>query len=160
MNTFPFEGTLGRDPEVVANANGNGNRTRLRIAVDDYRGPDREEKTHWIDVTVFGSLGLNVANSLKKGHRVIGAAKLDTYAREVQIDGEDKTLGMVAFVATSLGPSLRWQEADVRKGATGNGDANGSSSNGTSSTGNPKSTGARKTKSARTPAGAVDDDDF
>lgn len=120
MNTITLVGTLGRDPEVVTAASGNV-RTRLRVAVTKYMGPDKEEKTHWVDVTAFGSLGENVANSLKKGHRVIIMGELDTYNRDVQIDGEDKTIGQVAFVASGVGPDLRWQEADVRKGATGNG---------------------------------------
>lgn len=148
MNTLTFEGTLGRDPEVVANSNGNGNRTRLRIAVNEYRGPDKDEKTHWIDVTAFGSLGENAANTLKKGQRVFGEAKLDTYTRDVQIEGEDKTLGMVSFVATALGPSLRWQEADVRKGITGNGGGNSNESS------------KPAPKQEATPAAAVSDDDF
>lgn len=151
MNTLTFEGTLGRDPEVVANSSGNGSRTRLRVAVNEYRGPDKDEKTHWIDVTAFGSLGENAATSLKKGQRITGEAKLDTYNREVQIDGDDKTLGMVAFVATSIGPSLRWQEADVRKGVTGNGD-NGHSNNGGSNKPKPAA------QNASGPSNSSDDD--
>lgn len=151
MNIITFVGTLGRDPEVVTASSGN-KRTRLRVAVTKYQGPDKEEKTHWVDVTAFGTLGENVANSLKKGHRVVVMGELDTYNREVQINGEDKTIGQVAFLATSIGPDLRWQEADVRKGVTGNGGGGAQRS---------ESRPAPARQAAAPAAAAVgDDDDF
>lgn len=153
MDTITFVGTLGRDPEVVANANGNGSRTRLRVAVNRYQGPDKEEKTNWVDVTAFGSLGENVAKSLKKGQRVVVMGQLDTYTREVQINGEDKTIGQVAFTAQAIGPDLRFQEADVRKGVTSNG-------GGQSRQASQQSAPAQSAPAAAPSASAGDDDDF
>lgn len=148
MNTTAFVGTLGKDPEQVVASSGN-KRTRLRLAVTEQGGTDNE-KTHWVDVTAFGTLGENVHASLKKGQRVVVMARLDTYNRDVQINGEDKTIGQVAFVALSVGPDLRWATADVTK-VSGNGNGGGASA--------PAK--AAPAKAAAAPAaGGDDDEDF
>lgn len=113
MNNITLVGTLGKDAEQVVAASGN-KRTRIRLAVTEQGGTENE-KTHWVDVTAFGTLGENAAVSLKKGQRVVVMGRLDTYDREVQINGEDKTIGQVAFVASAIGPDLRWATAEVTK---------------------------------------------
>lgn len=149
MNTTAFVGTLGKDPEQVVASSGN-KRTRLRVAVTEQGGTDNE-KTHWVDVTAFGTLGENVHASLKKGQRVVVMGRLDTYQRDVQINGEDKSIGQVAFVALSVGPDLRWATADVTK-VSGTGNGGGASA--------PAAAKPAAAKAAAPAAGGDDDEDF
>lgn len=148
MENISFVGTLGRDAEQVVATSGN-KRTRLRIAITEAPGTDNE-KTKWVDVTAFGTLGENAAASLKKGARVFVMARMDTYQREVTIDNEVKNIDQMGFVAYALGPDLRWATAEVTKNPKG--------SNGNSSQGAPASKGAGKP--APSPAPADDSEDF
>lgn len=114
MNQNIVVGNLVRDPELKVAASGNV-RSTFTIAVNEgERGTD-SEKTHFVNFTAFGTLGENVAASLTKGMRVVVAGRLDTYGRTVEIDGDEKTLTMVSFIATAVGPDLRWATATVEK---------------------------------------------
>lgn len=155
MNTTVLVGTLGRDPELVTAASGNV-RCRLRVAVTEQGGTDNE-KTHWVDITAFGSLGENVAESLKKGQRIIAMVRLDTYNREVTINGEEKTIGQVAFVAMAAGPDLRWATAEVTK-ISGTGNSNGAAKPAAKAA---EPAAAKPAAAKAAPAAAVaDDEDF
>ncbi|MGL5825508.1 MAG: single-stranded DNA-binding protein [Nocardioides sp.] len=125
MQSITFVGNLGNDPELVESKNGT-NRARFTVAVSEGQRDSDNEKTHWLNVTAFGTLGENVAESLSKGTRVVVVGRFDTYQREVQIDGEDKRLGMVSFIASAVGPDLRWATAEVKKVAKKNDGPTGS----------------------------------
>ena len=151
-STITFVGNLTEDPQVRENTNG-GSRTTFRVAVNEWRGKDNEEKTTFVGVTAFRSLGVNLAKSLKKGQRVIVVGTLDGYTKDVQVNGEDVSLGMISFTADHVGPDLTFQEADVRKGANNQGANSGGQSNG----GGQK---AAAPAAAKAPAAANDADDF
>lgn len=154
MSNITMVGTLGRDPELVTAPSGNV-RCRLRVAVTTNGGRDNE-KTDWYDWTVFGDLGQNVAASLKKGQRVILEGRPETYTREVTIDGDEKTIGQVSFVAFNAGADLRFATAEITK-VSGNG---GGSANNSSASSAPAAKKTSPAKTAAPAAAAGDDDDF
>lgn len=130
MNNSFFVGNLGADPVVRQSANGGTSRTTFSVAVNEKNMKTGEEKTHWINVTAFGSLGENVAKSLKKGDRVLVTARFDSYKKTVTVNGQNgpevKELDMLSFVATSVAPDLTWQVAQVAKvSSNGGGQGNG-----------------------------------
>ncbi|GAB2733241.1 single-stranded DNA-binding protein [Nocardioides pakistanensis] len=153
MNSTHFVGNLVRDPELRTAANGN-KRATFTVAVNEgERGTDNE-KTHFVNVTAFGTLGENMAASLVKGQRVLVVGRFDSYSKEVQIDGEDKNLPMLSFIASAVGPDLRWATAKVSKVES----SGGSSTNGGNGGGN--STAKPAVQKAAPAAAAGDDDDF
>lgn len=124
MSHASFYGNLGSDPKVVTADNGN-QRTVFSVAVTT--GPKDNEKTNWVDVTAFGSLGENLAKSLTKGMRVFVQGRFDTYEQEVVIRGEEKKITRLRIVADQAGPDLRFASAQVsRNEYNGNGQGGGS----------------------------------
>ncbi len=115
MNAIHFVGNLTGDPKLVEGASGKP-RAQFTVAVNEGQGDD--EKTHFVKVTAFGTLGENLAKSLTKGQRVVVIGRLNTYKKEVEIDNEVKNLTMVNFTASSVGPDLRWARATVTKVST------------------------------------------
>lgn len=114
MQTTTFVGNLTRDPELREAASGN-KRATFSIAVNEGERGSDNEKTHFVNFTAFGTLGENVAKSLAKGQRVVVTGRLDTYVKAVQVDGQDKNLTMTNFIASAVGPDLRWATAEVSK---------------------------------------------
>lgn len=130
MNNTFFVGNLGSDPVVRPSNNGGSPRTTFSVAVSEKNMKTGEEKTHWINVTAFGSLGENIAKSLTKGNRVVVTGRFDSYKKTVTVNGQNgpevKDLDMLSFVATSVGPDLTWQVAQVAKSnPNGGGQGNG-----------------------------------
>lgn len=123
MSNIFMIATLGKDPEVKVAASGAA-RTILRVAETVNGGKDNEA-THWYNWTVFNGpdgvtgLGANVAASMKKGQRVSLYGRPETYQREVQIDGETKTITETSFVAYEVGADLRFATAVVTKASKG-----------------------------------------
>lgn len=108
-------GNLTRDPELRY-TNSGMQVTSFGLAVN-YRRQNRQtgewdEETSFIDVTCFGGLAENVAESLTKGSRalVTGRLQVRTYDRR---DGGQGTA--VEVVADEIGPSLRWATAQVER---------------------------------------------
>ena len=108
-------GNLTRDPELRY-TNSGMQVTSFGLAVN-YRRQNRQtgewdEETSFIDVTCFGGLAENVAESLTKGSRalVTGRLQVRTYDRR---DGGQGTA--VEVIADEIGPSLRWATAQVER---------------------------------------------
>lgn len=160
MNSTSFVGNLVRDPVLRTSQNGK-NRATFAVAVNEgERGTD-SEKTHFVDVTAFGTLGENVADSLSKGQRVVIVGRLDTYGKEVEIDGETKNLTQVSFIASAVGPDLRWAHAKVTK-VVSNGNGNDSSNDGKEDDNGEAEAEAKPAKSKKketAPAASTDEDD-
>lgn len=101
VNKVILVGTLGRDPEVRYAANGNAI-ANLNIATseqwNDRATGDKQERTEWHRVVIFGKLAEIAQQYLKKGSKVYLEGKLQTrkwqdtqtqqdrYATEVVID--------------------------------------------------------------------------
>ena len=147
MNSMSFVGNLTADPTLREAASGN-KRATFSVAVNEGQGDD--EKTHFVNVTAFGTLGENLAASLKKGTRVLVVGRLDTYPK----------LTMVNFIASAVGPDLRWATANVTKVVRdGASNGNNGSSNGSSGDAAAAEPAQRPRAAASAPAGG-DDDDF
>ncbi len=112
MNSISFVGNLTADPKLIF---GNSGKARATFSVAVNEGQGEDEKTHFVNVTAFGSLAENIADSLSKGQRVVVVGRLNTYAKDVTIDGDEKSLTMVNFTASAIGPDLRWATAKVTK---------------------------------------------
>lgn len=116
MYNLPFTGNLVTDLKLITETKSGTPRLNFKVAINENPGGDRDkEVTHFIPFTAFGSTAENMAASLKKGQRVTVIARLKTYEKEVQIDGEDKSITMIGFTAQEVGPALRWQTAEVSK---------------------------------------------
>lgn len=109
VNKVILVGTLGRDPEVRYTPNGNAI-ANLNVATSeqwtDKQSGDRQEKTEWHRVVIFGKLAEIAGQYLKKGSQVYLEGKLQTrkwqdqtgqdrYSTEVVLDanGQMQMLG-------------------------------------------------------------------
>jgi single-strand DNA-binding protein len=70
------------------------------------------EETSFLNVTAWGTLGENAAASITKGQRVIVYGRLQQRSWETD-EGEKRSV--VEVVADSIGPDLRWAQAQVEK---------------------------------------------
>ena len=124
MNSVTIIGNITRDPELRYTSNGNA-LCKLGIAVNTRR----KDGDEWVDgdpqfydVTVWGEMGENIAESVTKGTRVIVAGKLQYRTWEAD-DGSKRSA--VDIVAEEVAPSLRWATATVtrteKKGSGGGG---------------------------------------
>lgn len=107
-------GNITADPELRFSEKGNPY-TRLRIAVDVPKVPGDwagERETTFYGVTCFGSLAENVAESLRKGDRIVvtGRPESRTWTGD---DGKEHTEKVI--LADALGPELRFATAVVTK---------------------------------------------
>lgn len=109
-------GNLTRDPEIRFTQSGQA-RCGLGIAVNRRYQVNGEwqEQTSFFNVVAWAQLGENVAESLKKGDRVIVTGRLEqrSYVPEGGTD-EDKR-SVVEVVADEIGPSLRWATAQAHR---------------------------------------------
>lgn len=163
MYNIPFTGNLATEPKDDLKRNTDSGVTRLnfRIAVNEgERGTDKE-KTHFLPFTAFDTLAENMAKSLKKGDRISVIARVGTYQREVQINGEDVNLTIPSFTAKQVGPDLTWATAEVQKNAkkTRNADSFQDDED-DSATEKPAAKKAPAKRAPAKPAVESDDDDF
>lgn len=114
MNNITIVGNLTHDPEVRFGSSGKA-RATFTVAVNEKRG--EEEVAHFIRCTAFGELGENIAESLRRGHRVLVAGRFDTYqGNELQLaDGSTKRITYTGLIVSSAGPDLMWARARVAK---------------------------------------------
>lgn len=81
------------------------------------RSKDGEDETSFFDVTCFGSLAENVAESVVKGTRVVVFGALQQRSWETK-DGDRRS--KVEIIADDVGPSLRWAAAKIERNARDN----------------------------------------
>ena len=108
MNSVTLIGNLTRDPEI--REAGESKVVSMGLA-ETREGKDGEKTPQFYDVEAWGDLAEHVAASLAKGDLVIAAGKLryDSYEKE----GERRS--RVKVVASHIGPSLRFCEAEVQR---------------------------------------------
>lgn len=63
-------GRLTKDPEVKISQN-NVSFTQFSIAIDNGKNQDGSDKTVFIDISAFNKQGELIAQSFKKGHRIV-----------------------------------------------------------------------------------------
>lgn len=93
VNKVILVGTLGRDPEVKYAANGNAI-ANLNVATseqwNDKATGQKQEKTEWHRVVIFGKLAEIAAQYLTKGSQVYLEGKLQTRKWQDQNTGQDR----------------------------------------------------------------------
>jgi single-strand DNA-binding protein len=114
-NTITVIGNVTRDPELKFLNSGQA-ALRLAVAVSrrwqNRQTQEWEEKTSFFDVSAYGSLAENAANSLAKGSRVIVTGRMDQRTWETE-NGDKRSA--FEIVADEIAPSLRWATAVVTK---------------------------------------------
>ena len=112
-NTITLVGNATRDPELRYTTGGRGV-VNFGLACNRRYQSNGEwvEQTSFFDVTAWGTLGENVAASIQKGARVIVFGRLEQRSWENE-DGEKRS--KVEVIADSIGPDLRWAQAQVEK---------------------------------------------
>lgn len=114
-NSVTLVGNITRDPELRFTNSGQA-LAGFGLAVSrrwrDQQSNEWQEKTSFFNVTAWGQLGENVAQSLNKGARVIVSGRLEQREYETR-DGEKRTA--VDIIADEIGPSLRWATAQVER---------------------------------------------
>lgn len=112
MNFEFFTGNLTDDPILRSKEGAPTARTTFTLAVSDGKDAKGKEKVHFPNFTAFGSFAENLL-SLKKGTRMNIQARVDSYVKEVQIDGKDVNLTMITYIAMDGGPSMKWASVKV-----------------------------------------------
>lgn len=106
-------GNVGRDPELRWSKAGKAI-CNFSVAVTHKRGDD--ESTSWLDVVCFDQHAENVAESVKKGTRVIVSGRLQVRTYEKRDGGQGWS---VEVVADEVGLSLRWATGSAVKSDNG-----------------------------------------
>lgn len=119
MNFQVFVGNVTRDPELKATKSGLP-KTTLSVAVNEGDREKGTEKTHFIRVNVLGRRAENVVSTLGRGDRVVVVARIDTYLKDVEINGEDRQITVTEFTASAIGPELSFASADVTRNPKAN----------------------------------------
>jgi len=112
-NTVTLVGNVTRDPELRF-LNSGAALCNFGVAVNRRWQQDGEwqEEAHFFDVTAWRDLAENIAETVKKGDRVIIDGRLQFRQWEAE-DGGNRS--KVEVVADDVGPSLRWATAAITK---------------------------------------------
>jgi single-strand DNA-binding protein len=114
-NSVTITGNTGREPELRFTPSGQPV-ANFGVAVSrrwqNRQTQEWEEATSWIDVTCWGQLAENVAESVGRGTRVTVTGRLDQRSWETP-EGEKRS--KVEIVADDVAISLRWATATATK---------------------------------------------
>lgn len=80
MHQIILLGRATKDSEEIKGKNKKGF-AKFSVAVNEFRGKDKEEKVYFYDVLVFGEGSKNVVKNVKKGDTVMvmGKPEVDVY---------------------------------------------------------------------------------
>jgi len=127
-NTVNVVGNATRDPELRFTPSGQAV-ANFGLAVNrrwqNRQTSEWEEAVSFFDITCWGQLAENVAESVQKGTRVVVDGRLDQRTWETE-QGDKRS--KVEIVADEVAPSLRWATASVTKNERrdgGGGDSGG-----------------------------------
>ena len=114
-NTITVVGNVTRDPELKFLNSGQA-AIRLSIAVNrrwqNRQTQEWEERVSYFEVTGYGSMAENAANSLQKGNRVVVTGRLEQRSWETE-NGDKRSI--VEINADEIAPSLRFATAVVKR---------------------------------------------
>jgi single-strand DNA-binding protein len=114
-NNVTITGNATREPELRFTQSGQAV-ANLSVAVNrrwqNRQTQEWEEAVSFFDITAWGQLAENVAESVGKGTRVTITGRLDQRSWESQ-DGEKRS--KVEIVADDVAVSLRWATAEVMR---------------------------------------------
>lgn len=125
VNKVILVGRLGADPEVKAIGSGS-TVARLNIATSEswVKDGQRQERTEWHRVTVWGKLAEICGKHLAKGRQVYVEGKLQTRQWEDQQGQKRYTTEIVASTVQFLGSAGAESGAGRSSNSTGNDDFN------------------------------------
>ena len=112
-NTVSIVGNMTRDPELRYTPNG-ASVCNFGVAWNKryQRNGEQVEEVSYFDVSCWGTLAENVAESLTKGTRVVVSGELEQRSWETpQGDRRSK----VEIKADDVSPSLRWASVEVTR---------------------------------------------
>lgn len=106
-------GNITRDPELRFTTSGRAVAS-FGVAVNRrfQRNGEWEESVSFVNVVAWGDLGDHAAASLRKGDRVLVTGRYDQRTYE---DKEGGKRSSVELVATDMGPSIRWSNAQPER---------------------------------------------
>ena len=81
-----------------------------------------DEEVNFFDVTIFGQMAENCAESLTKGTRVVVAGELRQSSWQTQ-EGDKRS--KVEIIADEVAPSLRWATAQINRNPRNDGGGGG-----------------------------------
>jgi single-strand DNA-binding protein len=114
-NTITVVGNVTRDPELKFLNSGQA-AIRLSVAVNrrwqNRQTQEWEERVSYFEVTGYGSMAENAANSLQKGARVVVTGRLEQRSWETE-NGDKRSI--VEINADEIAPSLRWATAVITR---------------------------------------------
>jgi single-strand DNA-binding protein len=113
-NSITLIGNLTKDPELRFGNNGNAI-LNLSMAVNSRKktaNGDFEDDPKFFDITCFGQVAENTAETLAKGNRIIVVGRLD-WEQWTTDSGDKRT--KVRVLADSVGVDLRFATASVNK---------------------------------------------
>jgi single-strand DNA-binding protein len=124
VNKAILVGRLGRDPEGRATAGGS-KVVRLNVATDevwsDQRG-ERQKRTEWHRIVVFGKTAENCERYLKKGSLVYVEGRLQTQ------EWQDKT-GAKRYTTEIVANDVKFLDSAKSSGGGGDSDVHGGDGN-------------------------------
>lgn len=154
-NTVTVVGNVTRDPELRFAQSG--------MAIAQFgvawnrRRQDQEDEVSFFDVTCFRQLAENVAESIRKGARVVIYGTLQQ--RSWETDHGDRR-SKVEILADDVAPSLRWATAAVTKNErSGGGDYRGDSGRGGGSRGDGAQRSAPSRRGGQSGGSSTTDDE-
>jgi len=114
-NSITVVGNITRDPELKFLNSGQAS-VRFGLAVNrrwqNRQTQEWEERVSYFDVTAYGPLAENVANSLPKGTRVLVTGRLEQRSWETP-EGDKRSI--VEINADEIAPSMKYATAVVTK---------------------------------------------
>ncbi len=114
-NAITIVGNITRDPELKFLNSGQA-AVRLSVAVNrrwqNRQTQEWEERVSYFEVTGYGSMAENAANSLSKGTRVVVTGRLEQRSWETE-NGDKRSI--VEINADEIAPSLRFATAVVTR---------------------------------------------
>jgi single-strand DNA-binding protein len=132
-NTITVVGNVTREPELRFTNSGQAMAT-FGLAWNrkwtNRQTGQQEEQVSFFDVTCWGQMAENAAESLPKGARVIVVGRLDQRSWETQ-DGDKRS--KVEIQAEDIAPSLKWATAQITKNERRGGDWDGGGRGGSGS---------------------------
>lgn len=153
-NSATITGNAGREPELRFTPSGQPV-ANFGVAVSrrwqNRQTQEWEEATSWIDVTCWGQLAENVAESVGRGTRVTVAGRLDQRSWETP-EGDKRS--KVEIVADDVAISLRWATATATKNERRDG------GDGAPGAGGGRSFGAAQSQPQQPPAYQPDEEPF
>lgn len=94
INTATISGTLGKDPERIADGKG----CKFSLAVNERikKNDVWEDYTSWIDVVAWGSLSDQIVKQLSKGSRIALTGRLRQDKWQAQDGSNRSKVGLIA----------------------------------------------------------------